>query len=192
MGRLPNGAERARFDAIRDALRLRDDDAVWTLFVALEYYLNLYERFPAMIRGAARELLIECKTERPAYRPRETAGPTADGNRRRPVAQAAVAAHASLGNINNPPAGSRSRRFRHPLALGVGWRGGDGGGVDPHRRAVALGFGRQQGTRPVMAGLCRGDATWQRPSIAPRFRRRVGAVAADSPPIFPQNVCPKH
>ena len=62
VGRWPNEAERARFHAVRSTLRLRDDDALWALFVALEHYYTLYERFPAMIRAAASELLVECKT----------------------------------------------------------------------------------------------------------------------------------
>ena len=164
VGRLPNGAERARFDAIRNALRLRDDDAVWTLFVALEYYLNLYERFPAMIRGAARELLIECKNESD----QNIAQAKQQVQQRTDVAavevaQAAVAAHASLEKTIQQAA----RRIalaagfatRWPWVLGVGWRGGDGGGVDPHRRG-RLGLRAPAGLRGRLhGGLCRGDAT---------------------------------
>ena len=62
VGRWPNEAERQRFYAVRETLRLRETDAIWALFVALEHYLSLYERFPPMIRAAAEELLVECKT----------------------------------------------------------------------------------------------------------------------------------
>jgi len=62
VGRLPNEVERKRLYAVRDTLCLRETDAVWALFVALEHYLTLYERFPAMIRAAAETLLVECKT----------------------------------------------------------------------------------------------------------------------------------
>ena len=62
-GRLPTEAERARLYAVRDTLRLRETDAVWALFVALEHYHALYERFPPMIRAAAHDILVEFKTE---------------------------------------------------------------------------------------------------------------------------------
>ncbi len=161
VGRLPNGAERARFDAIRDALRLRDDDAVWTLFVALEYYLNLYERFPAMIRGRrARTADRVQKQERPAYHPRETAGPTPGGRRRRRGGASGGRGACLAGedhSTGRPPDRARGR-LRHPLALDAGQRGGDGGGVDPHRRGRP-GFRAPAGLRGRLhGGLCRGDA----------------------------------
>ena len=114
------GAERARFDAIRNALRLRDDDAVWTLFVALEYYLNLYERFPAMIRGAARELLIECKNEATGISPtrnsRSNNGRTPPPPRWRKRRSRRTPRWKKLSS--NPPAGSRSRPALPPAGPG--------------------------------------------------------------------------
>ena len=120
VGRLPNGAERARFDAIRNALRLRDDDAVWTLFVALEYYLNLYERFPAMIRGAARELLIECKTRATRISPRRNSrsnsGRTSPPSRWRKRRSRRTPRWRRP--FNRPPVGSRSRLASPPAGRG--------------------------------------------------------------------------
>ena len=55
--------DRARLHQVRDSLGLYPNDALWDVLIALQYYYSLYERFPAMIRGAARELLTECKNE---------------------------------------------------------------------------------------------------------------------------------
>ncbi len=174
VGRLPNGAERARFDAIRNALRLRDDDAVWTLFVALEYYLNLYERFPAMIRGAARELLIECKNESDqniAQAKQQVQQRT--GLAAVEVAQAAVAAHASLEKTLQQSA----RRIALAAGFATRWPWMLGGAVAMAAAliltgAVALGFGRQQGyAAGYMAGFTVAMQP-QRPSTAPSARGR--------------------
>ena len=169
VGRLPNGAERARFDAIRNALRLRDDDAVWTLFVALEYYLNLYERFPAMIRGAARELLIECKNEsdRHIAHAKQQVQHRTDAAAVE-VAQAAVAAHASLEKTIQQAA----RRIALAAGFATRWPWVLGGAaamalVVILAGTIALGFGRQQG---YAAGYTAGFAVAmqpQRPSDRP-------------------------
>ena len=52
--------DRALLHRVRDSLGLHPNDALWEVLIALQYYYSLYERFPAMIRGAARELLTEC------------------------------------------------------------------------------------------------------------------------------------
>lgn len=150
-GRRPNEAERARFHAVRSELRLRDDDALWALFVALEHYYALYERFPAMIRAAANELLVECKTgtdqaradaERQLWNAaREQASAT-----RLEVARAGEEAKARLERSIQQAA----RRIAREAGLAARWPWVFGGAagmalVLALTGAVALGFGRQQG-----------------------------------------------
>ena len=151
VGRLPNGEERARFDALRSTLRLRDDDAVWTLFVALDYYLDLYKRFPAMIRDAACQLLTECKTEsdRNIAHAKQQVHETLQqrGNATiAEVAQAAVAAHASLEKTIQQSA----RRIALASGCAARWPWMLGGTVIIATAliftgAVFMGYGRQQG-----------------------------------------------
>lgn len=151
VGRWPNEAERARFDAIRDTLRLRDDDALWALFVALEHYYTLYERFPAMIRAAARELLVECKTGTDQARAgaeqhlwntaREQANAT-----RLEVTRSGEEAKTRLEQAIQQAA----RRIALKAGLAARWPWVFGGAAGMAlglalTGAVALGFGRQQG-----------------------------------------------
>ena len=151
MGRWPNEAERARFDAIRDTLRLRDDDALWALFVALEHYYALYERFPAMIRAAASELLVECKTR--------TDQALADAEQHlwsttREQTHAAVLEVTRSGEEAKTRLEQAIQQAARRIALKAGlaarwpWVFGGAAGmalVLALTGAVALGFGRQQG-----------------------------------------------
>ena len=155
--------DRARLHRVRDSLGLHPNDALWEVLIALQYYYSLYERFPAMIRGAARELLIECKNESDRHIAQAKQQVQHGTDAAAEVAQAAVAAHASLEKTIQQSARlialAAGFATRWPWVLGVGWRGGDGGGVDPHRRG-RLGLRAPAGLRGRLhGGLCRGDAT---------------------------------
>jgi hypothetical protein len=63
LGRPPSLEERQRLGAVRDRLGIDANDAVWLLFVAFEYYLSLYQRFPETIRAAAETVLVQYKTQ---------------------------------------------------------------------------------------------------------------------------------
>jgi len=151
VGRWPNEAERARFHAVRSTLRLRDDDALWALFVALEHYYTLYERFPAMIRAAASELLVECKTGTDQAR----AGAEQHlWNAAREQTNAAVLEVARAGEEAKARLEQAIRQAARRIALEAGlaarwpWVFGGAAGmalVLALTGAVALGFGRQQG-----------------------------------------------
>ena len=183
VGRLPNEAERARFHAVRSELRLRDDDALWALFVALEHYHALYERFPAMIRAAAGELLVECKTGTDRARAgaeqhlwnaaREQASAT-----RLEVARAGEEAKARLERAIQQAA----RRIAREAGLAARWPWVFGGAagmalVLALTGAVALGFGRQQGYHQ---GYHLGFVEGQRTATAPAPER-----PSDRPPSPP-------
>jgi hypothetical protein len=49
VGRPPSDAERERLYRLRDALDLRDNDALWTVVMALEHYDSLYRAYPARL-----------------------------------------------------------------------------------------------------------------------------------------------
>ena len=151
MGRWPDEAARARFHAVRSELRLRDDDALWALFVALEHYYSLYERFPAMIRAAAGELLVECKTGTDQARAGAeqhlwNAAREQTHAARLEVARAGEAAKARLEQAIRQAA----RRIALAAGLAARWPWVFGGAAGMAlvlllTGAVALGFGRQQG-----------------------------------------------
>ena len=48
-GRAPTEAERERLYRVKDALRLPDNDALWSLLIALDYHHSLYEQIPSRI-----------------------------------------------------------------------------------------------------------------------------------------------
>lgn len=62
LGHQPSDRARATLYRVRDRLGIGPNDALWSVLFAFQHYYSLYERFPAMIRAAASELLVECKT----------------------------------------------------------------------------------------------------------------------------------
>ncbi len=174
IGRQATPRDRARLHRVRDSLGLHPNDALWEVLIALQYYYSLYERFPAMIRGAARELLIECKNESDqniAQAKQQVQQRT--GLAAVEVAQAAVAAHASLEKTLQQAA----RRIALAAGFATRWPWVLGGAaamalVVILAGTIALGFGRQQG---YAAGYTAGFAVAmqpQRPSTAPSARGR--------------------
>ncbi len=166
--------DRARLHRVRDSLGLHPNDALWEVLIALQYYYSLYERFPAMIRGAARELLIECKNESDqniAQAKQQVQQRT--GLAAVEVAQAAVAAHASLEKTIQQSA----RRIALAAGFATRWPWVLGGAVAMAAAliltgTIALGFGRQQG---YAAGYTAGFAVAMQPqqsSTAPSARGR--------------------
>jgi len=185
VGRWPNEAERARFHAVRSTLRLRDDDALWALFVALEHYYTLYERFPAMIRAAASELLVECKTGTDQAR----AGAEQHlWNAAREQTNAAVLEVARAGEEAKTRLEQAIRQAARRIALQAGlaarWPWVFGGAIGMAlvlllTGAVALGFGRQQGYHQ---GYHLGFVEGQRTATAPAPERPPDRPPAPSPP----------
>jgi hypothetical protein len=53
LGHQPTDHDKQNLYRIRDATKLKPTDAVWQLLIALEYYVKLYEQFPARIEAAA-------------------------------------------------------------------------------------------------------------------------------------------
>lgn len=61
LGRQPSDAERQQLYRVRDALELKNNDALWLVLMALQYYQDQYERFPKAIALAASETLASFK-----------------------------------------------------------------------------------------------------------------------------------
>ncbi len=61
LGRQPSDAERQQLYKVRDALELKNNDALWLVLMALQYYQDQYERFPKAIALAASETLVGFK-----------------------------------------------------------------------------------------------------------------------------------
>ena len=54
LGRQPSDTERQNLYRVRDALGLKNNDALWLLIMVLEHYQNLYESIPERIEAAAK------------------------------------------------------------------------------------------------------------------------------------------
>jgi len=54
--RQPSESERQRLYRVRDTLKIKATDTVWSLLMVLEYYVTLYGEFPARIAATAREV----------------------------------------------------------------------------------------------------------------------------------------
>lgn len=61
LGRQPSSKERENLYRVREALGIKDNDALWLIIIALEHYQTLYGRFPAAITEAAKATLAEAK-----------------------------------------------------------------------------------------------------------------------------------
>ena len=61
MGRKVTPEEHRRLSRIKDSLQLRDDDAVWTLFLALEYHRTFYSKLPDRIEALTTDLLRQVR-----------------------------------------------------------------------------------------------------------------------------------
>lgn len=57
LDRQPSDAEQQHLYRVRDALGLRNNDALWLVLIALQYYQSQYEQFPQAIAHAATETL---------------------------------------------------------------------------------------------------------------------------------------
>lgn len=57
LGRQPSDAERQQLYQVRDALDLKNNDALWLVLMALQYHHYMYARFPDLIKQAANETL---------------------------------------------------------------------------------------------------------------------------------------
>lgn len=58
-GKQPTDAARERMLRIKDSLGIRDNDALWSVLLALESYQALYEQIPEQIEARSKTLLIE-------------------------------------------------------------------------------------------------------------------------------------
>lgn len=61
LGRQPSDAERQQLYKVRDALGLKNNDALWLVLMALQYYQGQYEKFPQVIAQAAKDTLVNFK-----------------------------------------------------------------------------------------------------------------------------------
>ncbi|MBD3816327.1 MAG: protein mobE [Halothiobacillus sp.] len=61
LGRQPSDAERQNLYRVRDALGLKNNDALWLVLMALQHYQDQYEKFPQAIAQAAKDTLVNFK-----------------------------------------------------------------------------------------------------------------------------------
>ena len=61
LGRQPTDAERQELYKVRDALGLKNNDALWLVLMALQHYQDQYEKFPKAIEQAAKDILADFK-----------------------------------------------------------------------------------------------------------------------------------
>lgn len=59
LGRQPTDAERQQLYQVRDALGLKNNDALWLVLMALQYHHDLYARFPELIKRMAVDILLQ-------------------------------------------------------------------------------------------------------------------------------------
>lgn len=78
LGRTATETEREQLRKIRDALDLRDNDALWSVLFALQYYDSLYRQFPKAIAAEATKILAETRAASEAVMRANVASAQAD------------------------------------------------------------------------------------------------------------------
>lgn len=61
LGRQPTDVEVQKLYRVRDALELKNNDALWLVLMALQHYETSYERMPKAIETAAASVLLKVK-----------------------------------------------------------------------------------------------------------------------------------
>jgi hypothetical protein len=61
LARQPTDTERQRLYQVRDALRIKDNDALWLILMALEHHRTLYETIPNAIGETAKTVLVDVR-----------------------------------------------------------------------------------------------------------------------------------
>jgi len=62
LGRAATASEREELRRVQSALGLKDNDALWLVLFALQYYEGLYRQFPKAIANEANRVLAETRT----------------------------------------------------------------------------------------------------------------------------------
>lgn len=61
LGKQPSDAERQQLYRVRDALGLKNNDALWLVLMALQHYQSSFETFPGLISKSAADTLSDFK-----------------------------------------------------------------------------------------------------------------------------------
>ena len=78
LGRQPTDAERQHLYRVRDALGIKNNDALWLLLIALQYHQSQYEKFPKAIAQAAQAILADFRATADATAQASTQAAKAD------------------------------------------------------------------------------------------------------------------
>jgi hypothetical protein len=73
VGRPPSEAERGRLYRLRDALGLRDNDAFWSIVMALEHYDSFFRAYPAQLAAETHRCLEQARAALAVAAQREAA-----------------------------------------------------------------------------------------------------------------------
>jgi hypothetical protein len=73
MGRQPSEQERDRLYRLRDALQLQDNDAFWSIVMALDYYDSFFRQYPAQLAQVTEKALEHARAASAAAAEHEVA-----------------------------------------------------------------------------------------------------------------------
>lgn len=88
LGRQATPAELMQLHRVKDALGLKDNDAIWLVLMALQDYQSRYEKFPVLIANAASETMSKFKATLDASM--QAAGASTKADLLKVIANAAV------------------------------------------------------------------------------------------------------
>jgi hypothetical protein len=150
LGRQPTNAERQQLYQVRDALALKNNDALWLVLMALQYHQTMYTRFPDLIKQAATDTLIQFS---------KTANDTIAATKEAAKADLAKAVSATARDVARLTAAKEAGTWIATCLLvccvafsGFGWY--------IHRTAYAAGYSKGYGNAYIEARDDKVAAAW--------------------------------
>jgi len=138
LGRQPSDAERQNLYRVRDALGLKNNDALWLVIMALQNYQDQYEKFPQAIAQSAKEVLIGFK---------ETADATMKASAEEAKADLAEAVAAAAQKVARNTAAKQMWRWAAGCIAvafmcvgGIGWYMHNSGKDSGFRAGYSMGY----------------------------------------------------
>ncbi len=149
LGRQPSDAERQQLYTVRDALGLKNNDALWLVLMALQHYQDQYERFPNAIALAAKETLANFKATADATVKASAEAAKADLAQAVALAAREVAYHTSAKQMWQWAGGCIAVAF---LCVGIfGWYMHSNGHDDGYNSGYGVGYSEAKDEKAAAA-----------------------------------------
>ncbi len=170
LGRQATDGERLHLRRLQEKLGIGSNDAIWLIFVALDYYATLYQQIPQAMRRAVKAVLVEYKEQADATLAQAVQALEERTRQLQDALQVEAAGAATASRRELATAIQQAaRRIALKAAFGARWPWWVGGAASLAlvlvlAIGIALGYGRHAG---YAAGYTAGHTVAIQQSLAP-------------------------